>query len=126
MAWIATVYTPVPEAMRAVRGSAAPLDLPTLTVRSEGRPGMPVLFSPSTGEPLAADHPEVAVFRELWATSSGPTGTGCIGQVRDMLFVLHELCQASGQRLEVPEETERRAEQEAKAEAASLPEGAMW
>lgn len=126
MAWTATVYSPVPEEVQAVRSSSAPKDLPVLTVRSEGRPGMPGLYSPTTGQPLPPDHSSVVTFRDLWASSAGPTGTGCIGQVRDMLYVLSKFCQTYGMRLEVPEETERKAQQEAGADAASLPEGANW
>lgn len=126
MAWTATVYSPVPEEMRAIRGSSAPKDLPTLTVRSEGRPGMPMLYSPTTGQPLPPDHSNVIAFRDLWVTSAGPTGTGCIGQVRDMLYVLSKFCQANGKRLEVPEETQLKAQQEAEADAVSLPEEANW
>jgi len=58
----------------------------------------------------------------------GLYGTGSPGQVRDMLHAMHRLTdQCKGLvELRAPEATRRKAEQEAEADAAALPDGAVW
>lgn len=58
----------------------------------------------------------------------GLYGTGSPGQVRDILHAMHRLAdQCKGLvELRVPEATRRKAEQEAEADAAALPEGGVW
>lgn len=58
----------------------------------------------------------------------GLYGTGSPGQVRDMLHAMHRLADLHKGFMEirVPERSRRKAEQEADADAAELPEGAVW
>jgi hypothetical protein len=58
----------------------------------------------------------------------GLYGTGSPGQVRDMLHAMHRLSDLHRAfvQVRVPEATQRKAEQEAKADAAELPKGAVW
>jgi hypothetical protein len=58
----------------------------------------------------------------------GLYGTGSPGQVRDMLHAMHRLSTlyAGMFEMRVPEATQRKAEQEAEADAAELPQGAVW
>jgi len=58
----------------------------------------------------------------------GLYGTGSPGQVRDMIHAMRRLVALhSGlYELRVPEATQRKVDQEAKADAAELPDGAVW
>ncbi len=60
--------------------------------------------------------------------SAGLYGTGSPGQVRDMLHAMDRLSDDSKGwiALVVPQATQRKAAAEAKADAAALPEGAVW
>ncbi len=124
MAWTATILMKVPDNMAAVRGPDAPRSMPIYTARSEGKPGPPELLSFSTGDQLKADHSLVKRLQKLWAEGYGLYGTGYVGEVRDMLHALQVIAYADGLVLEVPEPTRHKAKQEA--EAAVLPEGAVW
>lgn len=58
----------------------------------------------------------------------GLYGTGSPGEVRDMLHAMQRYSDMSRGYIElrVPPETQRKAEEEAEAAAAALPEGAVW
>lgn len=119
MAWTATLMETWP-------GTAPcwPKVLPVAIARSERKPTPPELLS-ATGEPLPASDPLVQRLARIWTESRGLHGTGYVGEVRDMLHSLRILTdEIDYLSLEVPEATRQKAREEA--EAAFLPEGAVW
>jgi len=72
---------------------------------------------------------ELILSRYLEDTyQQGLYSTGSIGEVRDMLYAMGrttQLCLPGDLTLEIPDETDAKAEAEAEAYAVSLPEGAV-
>jgi len=60
------------------------------------------------------------------AYAAGLYGTGSVGQVRDMLNAMSALSSKFLWVLEIPEETKAKANEEATADAAALPDGAVY
>lgn len=81
------------------------------------------MFTTPEGEPLPYDY-EV-MLRGYWK-GPGLTGTGCYGEVRDMIYVMSRIATAEKLRLEIPKATAAKVTEEADASAANLPEGANW
>lgn len=122
MAWTAILQAKVPEEL--AKTSCAYVSI--YGARSDGRPGLPTLYSLSTGEDLPEDSPTVRLFRQVWEEGRGLYGTGYVGQVRDMLHALRVFAVKYGYGVEAPPETQAKAQQEAEQDAANLPEGAVW
>lgn len=64
-----------------------------------------------------------AVLMEYY--DAGPYSTGSAGEVRDMVYAMDRVAKEFEVLLVVPEETQKKVEAEAKAEAEALPEGAV-
>lgn len=122
MAWTAILQAKVPEEL--VKFSGAYVSI--YGARSDGRPGLPVLYSLNTGEDLPDDSATVRLFRQVWEEGRGLYGTGYVGQVRDMLHALHVFAAKHDYKVDVPPETKAKAQQEAEQDAANLPEEAVW
>ncbi len=123
MNWTATLYVLTPEELKGRLAADTPDEFAAIIGSSNGK-GYPTFTDTVTGKPLAAGDVWARLLREAW-DGYGPTGTGCVGQVRDMLYAMATFAEGGGFRLEVPEDTRRKAAEEAAADAAALPEGAV-
>lgn len=120
MAWTAALYLPTPPELLAQLPKGSPREFRVIEGRSDGN-GAPAYVNGDTGEPLAADDVRLQLLRTAWE-GCGPTGTSCVGQVRDMLWAMATMAKQHGYRLEVPLETAEKAQEEAQADAEALGE----
>jgi hypothetical protein len=123
MAWIAALYLPTPSELLAKLPKDAPREFRVIEGRSDGN-GAPAYVNGDTGEPMAADDVRLQQLQAAWE-SYGPTGTGCVGQVRDMLWTMATVAAEGGYRLDVPPETAEKAQEEARADDEAWGEGGV-
>ncbi len=119
--WSATLYAVVPPELLERLAPDTPREFEAVIGRSDGK-AYPTFIDALTGAPLPSGDVWARSLREAW-DGHGPTGTGCIGEVRDMLWAMGRFADQGGYRLEVPPETERKAQEEAR--ASQPPEGAV-
>lgn len=114
MAWTAALYLLLPPELLAKLPNDSPREYRMIEGRSDGK-GAPAYVNGDTGEPLEADDVRLQLLRTAWE-GYGPTGTGCVGQVRDMLWTMATVAAEGGYRLDVPPETAEKAQEEARAD----------